>query len=54
MERFFFRLVDGPADGAWAEQQVAGTDAGCTLVFHGKVRDQAQGKDGDEAHDVCL
>lgn len=44
MERFSFRLTDGPADGAWAEAQVAGTDAGCTVVFHGKVREHGRGQ----------
>jgi molybdopterin synthase catalytic subunit len=45
MKRFTFRLVDGPADGAWAEAQVHGLDAGCTLVFHGKVREHGQAKE---------
>lgn len=43
--RFHLRLVEGPADGAWAEAQVAGVDAGCTLVFHGSVRTRSRGRD---------
>jgi molybdopterin synthase catalytic subunit len=35
---FAVRLVDGPVCGDWALQAVAGSDAGCSLVFHGTVR----------------
>lgn len=36
---FTMRLVDGPVVGQWAQEQVAGPDAGCSLVFFGTVRD---------------
>lgn len=44
VERFAFRLTDGPLDGDWAREQVRGDDAGCVLVFHGTVRGEAHGK----------
>jgi len=45
MERFCFRLSEGPLDGDWAREQVRGSDAGCVLVFHGTVRGEAAGKE---------
>lgn len=44
MERFAFRMVEGPVEGDWARCQVAGVDAGCTLVFHGTVRESTRGR----------
>jgi len=32
------RLHPAPLDGAWASEQVAGDDAGCSLLFLGTVR----------------
>ena len=45
---FAVRLVDGPVVGDWALQAVAGSDAGCTLVFHGTVRES--GRQGEVTH----
>lgn len=45
---FRMRLVEGPLSGDWALRQVAGPDAGCSLVFHGTVRDQ--GRLGEVVH----
>lgn len=41
---FHFRLQQGPIHGSWAEQRVAGPDAGCVVVFRGTVRDHARKK----------
>lgn len=41
-DNFTMRLVDGPVCGQWAQQQVAGPDAGCSLVFYGTVRDSGR------------
>jgi len=38
-QSFQMRLVDGPVNGHWAQESIAGPDAGCTLVFFGTVRD---------------
>ncbi len=43
-ERFAFRLVEGPVDGAWALAAVHGTDAGCTLLFLGTARASSGGR----------
>lgn len=40
--RFQQRLVEGPVTGDWALQQVAGEDAGCSLVFYGTVRKEGR------------
>ena len=42
------RLVDGPVTGNWAQQVLAGPDAGCTLVFFGTVRES--GRLGEVVH----
>ena len=47
-ERFAQRLVEGPIDGDWALRQVAGEDAGCSLVFYGTVR--REGRLGEVLH----
>ena len=39
---FCCRLVEGPVSGAWALQQVAGEDAGCSLAFYGTVRKEGR------------
>ena len=45
---FAVRLVEGPATGNWALDAVAGNDAGCSLVFHGTVRES--GRQGEVTH----
>lgn len=42
------RLVEGPVEGQWAQEQVAGPDAGCSLLFFGTVRDS--GRLGEVLH----
>ncbi|RMH04000.1 MAG: molybdenum cofactor biosynthesis protein MoaE [Planctomycetota bacterium] len=42
---FRHRLIEGPVRGDWARERVAGTDAGCTVLFHGTVRGQAGGRE---------
>lgn len=44
-ERFRMRLVEGAAEGTWAEEQVLGVDAGCVLAFHGTVRTRSRGRE---------
>ncbi|MHC4381148.1 MAG: molybdenum cofactor biosynthesis protein MoaE, partial [Planctomycetota bacterium] len=45
---FSMRLVEGPVEGQWAQEQVAGPDAGCSLLFFGTVRDS--GRLGEVLH----
>jgi len=45
---FTLRLTDGPVSGDWALAAVAGTDAGCSLVFCGTVREI--GRRGEVTH----
>ena len=40
-----FRLCEGALEGRWPEEQVAGEDAGCVVLFRGTVRNQARGKE---------
>ena len=42
------RLVDGPVKGHWAQEVIAGSDVGCTLVFFGTVRES--GRLGEVVH----
>ena len=39
------QLTEGPISGDWAQSQVAGQDAGCTVLFLGTVRNQTSGKE---------
>jgi molybdopterin synthase catalytic subunit len=48
MNRFQMRLVDGPVKGHWAQDVLAGPDAGCTLMFFGTVRES--GRLGEVVH----
>jgi molybdopterin synthase catalytic subunit len=45
---FAVRLVEGPVSADWALQAVAKADAGCSLVFHGTVREA--GRQGEVTH----
>ena len=45
---FAVRLSEGPVSGDWALQAVAGSDAGCSLVFYGTVRQD--GRQGPVKH----
>ena len=48
MQSFRMRLVQGPVTGHWAQESIAGPDAGCTLVFFGTVRQS--GRLGEVVH----
>ncbi|MDP7063377.1 MAG: molybdenum cofactor biosynthesis protein MoaE [Planctomycetota bacterium] len=45
---FAVRLSEGPVNGDWAMSAVSGSDAGCSLVFFGTVREN--GRQGAVTH----